>query len=460
LALALALLLGNDATLAARTTTPVAGDVRAVAFSGDALTIAHLPQRGGLTVERLAAGAASQPLLVTDLRGAEDEVQLAGSSQALAVGLQADAGESFGPSRVLIGPPAGPLREVSVCPAGLLAPPVAVAGSQIAWRDGACGDPPESSTGITPAAIVVGAADPAITPARIALEPNVLPVSIVLAGAGGMVGALGPSFFAVDSEIRALSPLGALTPLLAERSAIVSPLGALTDGTRAFSLARLNVGDGKAVCPNSLFTIADDAAQRRALAPGGCPLGADLPLGPSSARVAGDRVYAVIGDTRPRSGADPPLTSLVSLRADGGARRVHASGSYRPPLGFAADGDRVAYWHRRCSDPGSDVVVVDGAAQDPGPSAIAACRARVLTRSALMRDGRISVRLRCAAGCRGVAADAGSEPHRRLRAFALQPGTHTLRLAVPAAARRRGRLRLELVVENGPARLAQISVRR
>jgi hypothetical protein len=463
LSVALAVLCGGDAALAARTTLPIAGDVRAVAFTGEALAIAYLPPRGGLTVERFAGNAIGQPLLGTSLRAAEDEIQLAGSPQALAVGLQPDAEANFASSRVFVGPAAGPLREVSVCAAGLLPPPVAVAGAAVAWRDGGCGDPVASPNAITPAALMIAAVDPAIAPTRIALDPNVLPVSLVLADGGGMVGALRPSFFAVDSEVRAFSLANLQTTLVAERSAIVSPIGVLANGTRVFSLSRLNVSERDAddeACPNSLFTIRAGDTQRRELAAGGCLLGADAPSGPSSARVGTDRAYAVVGEPARGSSAGPPRISVVSLGADGGERRVHASGSYRPPRGIAADGDRLAYWHRRCTDDGSDVVVVDGAGQDAGPGAISSCRARVLTRRARVSDGRISLQLRCPAGCRGVAVDAGGERPRRLRSFSLQAGTHALRIALSSAVRRRGRLRLELIVEHGPARLVEIRLRR
>ena len=461
LSVALTVLCGGEIALAARTTTPVAGDVRAVAFLGDALAIAHLPSRGGLTVERFVAGSPPQPLLGTTLRDADDQVQLAGSAEALAIGLQADADERFGPSRVFVGPPSGPVREVATCAAGLLAPPVAVSGARIAWREGGCGDPAAGPTAIVPASIVIGAADPAVAPARVALDPAVLPVSLVLAGAGGMVGALRPSFFALDSEVRSFSPLGVGATLLSERGGIASPVGGLADGTRVFALSRLDGGDGDrvAMCPNTLFTIAADAPERRALPTGGCPIDADVPTGPSSARIAADRVYARVSDLSRSGSVHPPRVSLVSVRGDGGDRRVHVSGSYRPPLGFAAEGDRVAYWHRRCADAATDVVL-DGDAQSEGGAAIASCRASVLTRAARVLGGRIAVRLRCPSGCRGAASDAAGARPRRLREFAFAPGTHVLRLSLSRAMRRRARLRLELAVENGPARLAVIRLRR
>jgi len=460
LSVALVLLCGGEIARAARTTTAVAGDVRAVAFTGDALAIAHMPPGGHLTIQRYAAGATPVRLLDTTLRGAGDEAQLAGSGEALAVALQPDTHETFGPSHVFVGPAAGPLREVAACRASLLAPPVAVLGARVAWRDGACGEPAERPTTTTPAAVVVGAADPAITPTRIALDPTLLPMSIALSDAGGLVGALRPSFFAVDSEVRGFSVAGAGALLVSERSAIAAPVGVLADGTRVFSLARLDIGDGDgAVCPNALFTIAAGATERRALPAGGCPLGADAPASAASARVGSSRVYAVVIEAAAARDT-PPRLSVVSMRADGGHRRVHATGSYRTPVGLAADGERVAYWHERCGDAVTDVVVVDDAGEDAGPAPIAACRARVLTTTARVRDGRIAVAVHCPQGCRGVAFETQGAPPRRLRSFAFGPGTHALALTLSRTVRRRGRLRLELAVENGPARLAVIRLRR
>ena len=466
LSVALAVLCGGELAHAARTTTPVGGAVRAVAFTGDAVAIARTPPRGTLTVERYVTGAAPATLLGTTLRDADDQVQLAGSAQALAIGLQPDSEESFGPSRVFAGPAAGPLRQVAACEAGLLAPPVAVLGARIAWRDGACGDPSQTPSAITPAAVVVGAADPGIAPARIALDPDVLPVSIALTATGGLVGALRPSFFAVDSEVRDFTLRTAGAALVTQRGGIAAPVGVLANGTRVFSLARLDAVDGgddddddDEVCPNSLFTIAAGATERRELPAGGCLIGADVPAGSASARAGTDRVFALVSASA-RASDGPPQVSVVSMRADGGDRRVHASGSYRPPVGIAADGDRLAFWHARCTGAITDVVVVDGAGQDEGPAPIASCRTRVLTTAARVRDGRTSVRVRCPSGCRGIALDARREPARRLRAFAFGPGTHALSLTLSKADRKRGRLRLALAVENGPARLALIRLRR
>lgn len=462
LSVALTVACGCGQALAARTSSPVAGDVRALALAGDALTIARQPPRGGLTVERLVAGAAPQRLLGTSLRDGDDQVFVAGSAQALAVALHPQGGEGLGSSRVFAGPAGGPLREVSVCEAALLTPPVAVAGARVAWRDGGCGDPAGSPTALTPAAVVVAAADPAVTPARIAFEPALLPVSIVLTGDGGLIGALRPSFFAVDSEVRGFGPRGAGAIQLADTGRIVAPVGLLADGTRAYSTARLDAAVDSRACPNALFTTVAASPQRRALDAGGCLIGADTPSGPSAARVAGDRIVALVSEPLAAGGGGhPPLVSLVSMRADGGDRRVHAQGSYRPPLGLAVDGDRLAYWHERCAPPGSsEVVVLDGVRQDAVPAAIESCRATVLTRTARVRDGRIAVQLRCPSGCSGVALDAAGEFPQRLRSFAFGRGSHTMAVTPPRAALRRGRLALELAVEAGPQRSALIRLRR
>ncbi len=459
LSVALALLCGGELAHGARTTTAVGGAVRAVAFTGDSLAIARTPPQGTLTVEHHVAGAAAATLLGTTLREADDQVQLAGSAQALAIGLQAVSEESFGPSRVFAGPAAGPLRQVAACEAGLLAPPVAVLGARIAWRHGACGDPSATPSAITPAAVVIGAADPAIAPAHIALDAGVLPVSIALTATGGLVGLLRPSFFAVDGEVRGFTLMTAGAALVTQRGGIVAPVGVLADGTRVFSLARLDAADGDEVCPNSLFTIAAGAGERRELPAGGCLIGADVPAGSASARAGTDRVFALVSAPTQASNG-PPQVSAVSMRADGADRRVHASGSYRPPAGIAADGDRLAFWHARCGAAITDVVVVDGAGQDDASAPIASCRARVLTTTARVRTGRTTVRVRCPSGCRGLALDARHDPARRLRAFAFAPGTHALSLTLSKADRRRGRLLLALAVENGPARLAVIRLRR
>lgn len=464
LSAALAVLCADGSALAARTTTTVAGDVRAVAFSGDGVAVAHMPPRRGVTVDRFAGGAPPQQLLGTSLRGDTDQVGLVGSGQALAVGLQRDSEDGFGESRVFAGPATGPLREVASCAASLLAPPVAVFGARIAWREGGCGEPPASPTAIGAASIVIAAADPAIAPARIALDPAALPASLALTAAGGLVGTLRPSFFAADSEVIGFGLRGAGTTLVSERSAIVSPIGVLSDGTRVFTRMRLagseREGRGGAACASSLFTVGASGMQRREVPTGGCLVGADTPASASSARASGDRIYALVSNDGGRSDAGLPRISLVSVRADGGDRRVHASGSYRPPQGLAADGLRLAYWHRRCGDANGDVVVVADAAQDGDAPAIASCQAQVLTRTARVRDGRISIRLRCPAGCRGVAVDQTAEIPQSLRTFALRAGTHTLRLAPTTAARRRGRLRLELSIEGGPGRLDEIRLRR
>jgi hypothetical protein len=463
LSVALAVAGGGGTAFAARTTTTVTGNVGAVAFSGDGLTIAHLPPRRGMTVERFVAGSPPQPLLGTSLRGETDQIQLAGSGQALAVGLQRDSEANFAESRVFAGPATGPLREVASCQASLLAPPVAVNGARIAWRDGACGDPPADPTAIEPAAIVIGAADPAAAATRLALEPGLLPASLALPATGALVGTLRPSFFAVDSQVLGFGLSGSGATLITERGAIVSPIGVLPDGSRVFSRAKLVASDDEArgggVCASSLFTIGAGASQRE-LPTGGCLIGADAPASASAPRVAGDRVYALISSDAGRADDNLPRISVVSMRADGGDRRIHASGSYRPPQGLAADGDRVAYWQRRCSDANGDVVVVEGASQDRDAAGIASCRAQILTRSARLRDGRISISLRCPAGCRGVAVDQSGEIPQPLRSFALRAGTHALRLATSSAARRRGRLRLELSIESGPPRLGEIRLRR
>jgi hypothetical protein len=233
----------------------------------------------------------------------------------------------------------------------------------------------------------------------------------------------------------------------------------LTDGTLVFMVSSVESG-GASACPTALFTIAAGATERRELGVGGCVVGGDVPAAAAaSARVAGDRVYALVAEADDRGdGARPPLGALVSVRGDGGERRVHAYGTHRPPLGFAADGDRVAYWHPRCAAERSDVVVAR--AQQDGSAAIVSCTADVLTRSAQIHGGRIAVRVRCPAGCSGVAVESSDRFPRPLQAFSFEAGTRSIPLTVPKVARTRGRVLLQLVIEGGPARSAVIRLRR
>ena len=78
----------------------------------------------------------------------------------------------------MIGPAAGPLREVASCSGQGLPGPVSVSGSRVAWGDAGC-------AGTAPAITIAGA-DPAATPRRVPVTG--VPGSIVLGQEdGGLV---------------------------------------------------------------------------------------------------------------------------------------------------------------------------------------------------------------------------------------------------------------------------------
>ena len=213
-------------------TTAVDGEVRALSFSGTALNVARQPARG-LLVERIVPGAPAQVVLRTALRDDDDQVALASSEQAIAIALNASGSDRVSPGRVMIGPALGPLREVGVCEAGLNAAPVAVAGTRIAWREGGCGVPASGPRGVSPSEVVIAGADPNAVVRRLSVSSAGLPVSLVLApGDIGLLGLLQPSFFLIDTEVRAFSPAGFGPVVAAEQGGIVLPVGLLADGTR------------------------------------------------------------------------------------------------------------------------------------------------------------------------------------------------------------------------------------
>src|SRR3954452_22053116 len=103
--------LGGGETAGASTVTPVTGEIRAMAFSGDGLVVARLPPKGKLVLERIAPGAPTATILTTTSEDNDDELTLAASADALALGLNVNPGDTRGPSQVMIGPARGPLRE-------------------------------------------------------------------------------------------------------------------------------------------------------------------------------------------------------------------------------------------------------------------------------------------------------------------------------------------------------------
>ena len=453
LSVALLASFGAGASTAA-TVTPVAGEIRALAFSGDALVVVRVPSRGRLTIERRVAGSPPQTIFATSSSDGNDEVSLAASADALAFGLKPDDDDDFAPSRVMVGPSSGPLREVATCPAGLIVSPVAVFGPRIAWREGACGEPVAQPSSVSPAAIVVGGADPAAPVIRAPIGPERLPVAVVLgAGDTGLVGTVQPSFFGFDTDVRAFSPAGLGATVVADRARLVSAVGVLANGTAVFQESGLD-GDDEGECDaQQLFTLAPGASERRPVALGGCLVAAEIlgPRGPQSPVATGDRITAFVGKppspTSPNGGA----VSIVSLRADGSDRRVIVTGGYRQPRGVAVAGGQVAWWQPRCV--GDQEIVVQ---PSPGRAlALAACRVEILTRSARLRAGRISVRIRCPVGCSGTIFGRGLG-----RQFAFEAGTHRLSLRVALGRRASARVRVGVEVAGGPSRSVLIRVRR
>lgn len=450
---ALAVFLGAQAASAARTITPVRGDVRALAFGGEALVVARQPAGRGLVVERVVPGAPASTILRTRLSDDDDEVSLAASAEALAFAFSpGDAGEGGAAAGVMAGPAGGPLREVATCAAGLLVSPVAVNGARIAWREGGCGEPAQRPRRVGPSLIAVGGADTAAPLRRLPLAGQGLLSALVLGpGDAGLAGLLLPSFFVLDAEVRPFGPTGIGTAVVAEQGRAVSPVGILGDGTRVFVVSGVDDDSG---CDTEVFTIAPGSGARRTISTGGCIATDEFPRVAQAVRMTADRIVMLVAEPPPSTDERPSKRFVVSVRADGSDRRVLARGSYRTPLGVAADGDRSAWWQEACTA-GSELVVHDGS--DAGTLTVTACRVEVRTRRARLRDGRIALRLHCPTGCSGTAYGARIA---RSTTFSFGRGTHTLRVPVRLGRHTSRRLRFDLIVKNGPTRKASIHVRR
>lgn len=458
----------GDGAWASRTVISVDGEVRALAFSGDALVVVRVAAGRGLVLERLVAGSPVQTILATTLEkdsaDYEAGVLLAASAQAVVLSLAPGFLEP-GSSSVMVGAPGGPLREVAKCSTpgtvtlGTVAP-VAVAGSRIAWREGGCGDARSNRGRGTPSAILIGDADPREPSRRIALRPNRLPVSLVLApGDTGVAGIMLPPF-GFDSELVPFSAAGPGAAITAKRETVLAPVGILGDGTRVVLLGPYEY-ERDCDSRKHVVTIAPGAMRLRAVPLGGCVNSAMGPVPPTGSGpvVAGNRILAFVG----RSGASLVDTvSLVSVRSDGGDRRELVRGTYRRPYGVATDGARVAWWQPGCSGKG-EIVIQEGRA---ARTMLASCRVEILTRSARLRAGRITVRVRCAAGCAGkiIGYPAGGVPlSDTSRTFSFSAGTHALRVPIALGRRRAGhsvRVRLSVPVEHGPGESMTINVRR
>ncbi len=464
LSLALAGVLGCTDASAARTTFAVRGDVTAIAFAGDALIVARQRTDGSLRLERWSPGAPAQTLLRLPRSGEDTTVSLAASAQALALGLQPDGGEDSDPSHVFVGPSAGPLREVAACKAGLLRPAVAVSGSRIAWPSGGCGEPVSHPSAFSPVAIVIGGADPAAPLRRIAVGPDALPMAIMLNGETGLVGLLRPSFFhPFNSEVRRLGVSVLGETVARENGGTVAPIGVLPNGDTVFGRGGFEDDEDaeaeRGPCDSSLFVLAPGSSQRRTLSLGDCPIDESFQRSEGGARVAGERVYAIVAeDVKRQEATRPRPVALKTVRSDGRDVLVLARGTYRPPRGLATDAaGRVAWWQRGCTG-GSEIVTDDGA----GPrssTAIPACRVKVLNRSARVRGGRIMLRLQCPQGCSGEARVRTRRGTRLVRSFSFKPGTHRLSLRLTRRERRGKRLALSLQVAAGPSRAAVIRLR-
>lgn len=455
LGIALLATLGSADAWASRTVTEVGGRVRALAFSGDALVAARQPEGKGLRFERLVGGAPANLLLATDLDDDEDALALAASSEALAIAVNPASG---GGGRVLIGPSLGPLREVASCAAGLVVAPVAVAGARIAWREGGCGAPAPRPRNIGPSTVMIGGADAAAPVRRMPVPGDGLLVSLVLTpGDTGIAATLLPSFFGVDSDVREFAPKGVGATIATEPGSLLSPAGVLADGARVFMREPLDLDEEEERCETAAVSALAPAARERQTVPlGGCPLSSDFvgPLTGTGPVTAGDRIVALISEPpRRRGGAE--AVAVVSVRRDGGDRRVLARGTYRRPVGIAADGARVAWWQPRCH--GGSEIVVQGLL-DAVRAAVASCRAEILTRRARVRDGAITLRVRCRIGCSGrmFAGRFALRPP----SFQHGPGTHALRVPISLGRLRSARVPLTPAVDYGPARTTTITVLR
>lgn len=464
LAVALTGTLGCTQAWAAQTKIAVRGEIKAIALAGDALIVARQSPRSGISVERLKSGAPAQKLLrLPRLRDDDDEVRLAATAQGLAVSVYGDSSEGYGGSQVFVGSPAGPLRKVTGCAAGLLLTPVTVSGSRIAWAEGGCGQPATDPSEAGPVTIVIGSADPVAPQRRLAVAPESLPGEIVLNGQGGLVGLLRPSFFSYfKSEVRRLGVSQVEDLVVVESGRIVLPLGVLTNGDTVFSLGKLDDDDGDTMptrCGPSSFVLAPGSSQRRALSLGGCPVDPEIsPTAGRAIRVAGDRVYALV-EQHLRKGRGPRPEAVRSVRGDGAFAHIHARGTYRPPRDLAVSPTgRVAWRQQRCAGRGSEIVIEDGA-PPVGSTAIPSCRVKLLGRSARVRGRRITLKLSCPSGCSGQMIGRVRHRTRYLRPFSFERGTHRLRLRLTRRERRAKWLRLRIEVDLGPARRARIRLR-
>lgn len=448
------------------TSGPVRGGIRALAFSGDALVIARQPERRAMRIELRRPGQAAKLVLLTDADDPDAGVTLAASGGAVAVGVNESPDDGPARSRVWVGPPSGPLREVAGCSRAFLVPSAAVDGPRVAWTDGGCAGVTGRPLEVGPASVAVGNVDPAVAVTRHPITRDSLSIGIALRGDSGIAGILRPTFFGVTGDVRPFGPGGLGEARESEPGGTLIPVGLLSDGTAA--LARAGDADSdsdsddrgfdddvRPRCDADMVLLAPGATARRTLQTGGCLVN-DEPFDPVDTLVAGDRIVSRVSPVVEQSyGAERPRpVAISSVRPDGSNLRTIVSGSYRGPRGLGADGSRIAWWQRRCAG-GEELVVADG----PAP-AIKACTLRVLTRRTRLRAGRISLRVSCPRGCTGRIVDDTRCGPRGLRRFTVARGTSRLRVMVPRRSRRRGRVLLRFEVDGGPARTAVVRLRR
>jgi hypothetical protein len=446
----------SEAAPAARTVHQVDGEIRALAFSGDALVVAREPPRRGLVVERLVAGSAAQAIRATSFKG--DQVLLAASPQAIALSLTPGILDARRPSSVMVGAPLGPLREVARCSTPGTAAPVAVAGSRVAWRAGGCGVARLHPFRGTPAAIVVGDADPRAPSRSIALPEAPARVARPRVGRRWRRRHAGA---AIRDRQRARGVLRGGRGRGDHRGATggLGPSGSSATA-RASSCAGRSRTSASATPRKQVFTVAPGATRRRQVPLGGC-VNAVLSPAPSTGSgpvAAGERILAYVGVP----GGLVDKVSLVSVRSDGRDRRELARGTYRRPFGVATDGDRVAWWEPHCKS-GGEIVIQE---RPEARRTLAPCRAEILTRSARLRAGAITVRMRCPAGCTGsifgrpLPYDFSPGP---VRKFTFSAGTHALSVPIALGRRRSGqsiRVGIGVNVEHGPGEQATVRLRR
>lgn len=484
-ALLLVLLMATPAAAAPQVAVPdLAGEVVAYAPSGDAVVVARRPPGRTLLLERYERDGRRSELLRTRMDGEDDIVRLAASAQGLAVALQGeseseeDSEDTFGSSRVLVGPATGPLREVARCETALVPAAIAVDGTRVAWSDGGCGVPVDRPRGSDDANLVLGSIDPASAVRRFPVGQDRIPFALSLSGDQGVLGVIRPTLFAfVASELQRLGPEGLGTPFARDGN-FTTPLGTLPGGATPLlrEFTDFYDEDEPRACEGTLAALPSSGEAARDLSLGRClaevpdeegslTLAAEVEL----PTLAGDRLAALTftrtAKQRQRSreeegfGGSEELVTVVSARPDGGDRRVLARGSrYRRPDRLAGVPGRVLWRQPRCGG-GTEIVSADALGADSGPKLIPSCRADLRTRSARVRGGAIRLSLACPRGCKGRVLDRTVCRGERQRTFRFGPGVHSLRMPLSRAARRRGRALLQIRVENGPQRTQTVRLR-